>query len=76
MASSDMETSGADQSPPVRSVPNAPDSSSAAHRSVSPEATETSATVRPEMQSTPRVPGEPRVTRSGRSVIPPKRFDL
>ncbi|KAK3760432.1 hypothetical protein RRG08_023727 [Elysia crispata] len=65
-----------DQSPPMRSVPNAPDSSSVAPRSASPEATETSATVRPEIQPTPRVPGQPRVTRSGRSVIPPKRLDL
>ncbi|KAK3748633.1 hypothetical protein RRG08_053013 [Elysia crispata] len=63
-----------DQSPPVRSVSNAPDSSSAAPRSASPEATETSATVRPEIQPSPR--GQPQVTRSGRSVIPPKRLDL
>ena len=61
------------QSAPVTSVPETPP---AAPRSALPAESETNTSAQPEMRLTPHPPGQHQVTRSGRTVISPKRLNI
>ena len=65
-------------SSPVQSAPvtNVPETPPAAPRSALPAESETNTSAEPEMRSTPHPPGQHQVTRSGRTVIPPKRLNI
>ena len=65
-------------SSPVQSAPvtNVPETPPAAPRSALPAESETNTSVQPEMRPTPHPPAQHQVTRSGRTVIPPKRLDI